>query len=434
MSVASEKNVPSLCSIINAIYDNDQELLIRHISLIKKLYEVNTKFASRCSCGCTNETTIFDILTGQVDVYNMRSSDDGPTDRQLAYLDCIKFLVESNAIDPDFMFDEPPDEEEGILRITTRSDIKILLSGCLECCILDYEIQRADYIFSVTSLDTICKYRNEYNSTIAHMIFQAYTFPEPEIADRWFEKMTLAKLDFSSKIYCENGYQTPLYLACINVNVKYVDFFLNLGQDPNDSYFLDGRRRANTIQWLLYNRRYMKNEKWITCLTHVCDLLLRYGLDLSYCDTDGRNVMDYLHRYGWYDTSVYKIIAKYVNFSNDLVDMHNPYDYVHKIIINYTGFSEKNITITGNIPSFKRDYGDNIKEVEYESMSSAMKLLFDNRYEKSLVQIALIVEQLKVMKIDFEYKDSKKNTLYRPYCANYYWKNTPVYDYLSSIR
>lgn len=81
------------------------------------------------------------------------------------------------------------------------------------------------------------------------------------------------------------------------------------GLEPNRVWRED-RRHINCLQYMLYDRRTMKKKESLDYVTKITELLVNAGIDLEYTDTDGRNVVDYLHRYGWDGTEVYKIIRK----------------------------------------------------------------------------------------------------------------------------
>jgi len=173
--------------------------------------------------------------------------------------------------------------------------------------------------------------------------------------------MENAKFDW----FCETDdeKQTLLLLAVDNLIPKWVEFFLKKGLDPNITWS-EYRRYSNSLQYMLYNHRYMKNEKFLGDLTHIVKILVDSGIDLEYTDSDGRNVIDYLHRYGWYRTEACNIIKEATD--------------------------EK---VTGNVPSKdKYESNWNIKNVDRDSMSPVMKILFDNRYEKDRVQLKSIVD------------------------------------------
>jgi hypothetical protein len=326
-----------------------------------------------------------DVLSSQAMDWNNSPESGTMSKTQEKRLTSLKFLVENDIINPSYIFTAPHDPEV-IMSISSEHEI-ILTKFLGSYCGWEYELQRVDYIFGKTSLDLIRDFRDEYGASVGHAIFYANGFPPEKIAEKWFWILEEAKFDW----FCEtkDEKQNLLILAVSRLESKWLDFFIKKGLDPNCVWGED-RRCANCLQYMLYNRRYMKKSEHLEDVTRIAELLVNAGINMTYTDSDGRSVMDYIHRYGWNGTDVYKIIRAVTD-----------------------------VKVTGNIPTkSKYDWGFEIRNVDRDSMSPEMKIMFDNRYEKNPAHLKIILSCIKSIEIDLKHTDSADNTLMSDYCSN----------------
>lgn len=386
-----------VCKIFDSIRSNDQDFMTKHSAMIKQMFETDENVYTECSCGCDESCTVMSILTCQVDSYD-HNDDRTLTKNQNDRLDALKFLVENGIVDPNFIFTAP--HEEHII-MTIDSTREIMLSRLFRhFCGWNFELQRLDYIFEKTSLDHIKNFRTEDGESLFHCIFYGHSFPPPDILKKWIGIFEKAGFDWK----CETRDKENLLMHAVNsVDTYMVQFFVNKGLDVNGTWG-EYRHYANCLQYLLYDMRYTKNQKFLDDIADITEMLVDAGIDLCYTSPDGRNVMDYLHRYGWYGTRTYNIIK-----------------------------SRCKKNVTGSIPAPDK-YPFGPKVAKYSSMSEEMKLLFDNRYEKDPTQLGIIVTNLKNIDVDsLRLRDSEGDGIYSSYCSNGYWRGSEVYDYLSSI-
>lgn len=389
--------MPVLCEIFKAIRENDQEYMKKNASMIWKMYENNEKYYSRCPCGCMESCTIMSMLISQLDVGTDNTNQHGLTEIQETRMNSIKFLVENNIVDPNFVFSYHHEDD---IIMTIESEKKILLSSLLKMyCGWKFELQRIEYIFEKTSIDLMVNFRDENGCSVMHHLFYSMCTLPADLIKKFITVLDAAGFDW----FCEtNENQNLLSLAVDVMDLYAIRFLIDKGLCVNNIWG-EYRMYANCLQYLLYSCRYTKNRQTLDDVAEITEMLVSAGINLDDVTPDGRNVMDYLHRYGWYGTKTYKIIK---NFTN--------------------------VQVTGSIPEqddFK--YGPTFSD--RESMSPEMKILFDNRYEKDPEQLKIILDTLKSMKIDFDQRDSNGDYLFSSYMNKYWWKSD-VATYLESIK
>jgi len=92
------------------------------------MYEKEEKYYSTCSCGCGESTTILDVLSSQAMDWDVKPASGTMSEGQEKRLASLKFLVENNIIDPNFIFTAPHDPE---VIATIFSEREILLTKLL---------------------------------------------------------------------------------------------------------------------------------------------------------------------------------------------------------------------------------------------------------------------------------------------------------------
>jgi hypothetical protein len=300
----------TICDILEYIRSNDTKFMKFHAKLIKDMYEIEEMVYYTYRDSCKENTTILDFISSQVVDWDDKPSSGTMSGNQEKRLSSLKFIVDNKIIDPNFIFTAPHGPE---VIMTVSSEREILLTKLLISYYgFEYELQRVDYIFEKTSLDLIRDFRDEYGASVGHFIFYANVFPPEKIAEKWFNILEEAKFDW----LCEttNEKQNLLILAVNNLKPKWVKFLLGKGLDTNCVWGND-RKHSNSLQYMLYNNRTTKKREYLDYITQITELLIDAGIDLTYIDDDGRNVMDYLHHYGWDGTETYKVIKTFVDIN-----------------------------------------------------------------------------------------------------------------------
>lgn len=384
------RNDALLCNVIDAIRNGNTTFLSKHIPFIKNAYEKGHVQTTTYP----ESRSIYDILIAQC--HPSASVDGLITDKQSKRLLSIKFLIDNGAVNPNFTHDQKKNDDYVVMSIYSQKTI--LLAGCITMCSWLWEIERAEYVLLRTSDEVLRNFRDEHGNTIAHILFQNYT--STKVIDMVMERLVRAKFDFTVK---SNDGQILLYYVSSRIMPKYVKFFLSVKQNPNDMVSYKHQRMCNVLQELLYEYRHMKSEDHIQDIASVFKMLLEAGMDFSGVDADKRNIMDYVDRYCWFDTSVWRVLEPWIE-KNDLKK-------------------------TGNEPSKDQMDTYDVKNADPASQSPVQRLLFLNRYEKNPAKIEKILDQIKEMKVDLYHCDSKGNRLYDSYIANGYWRNTSVDKY-----
>jgi len=366
-----------LPKILKAIEENDQAFLKEHLTLIKTLYEENATHHSVCTapcCGCNFHTSIYDVLVGQVDVFSEEAT---PTKKQLEHLDCLEFLINSGAIDPNAV----------IQKSKTKT---ILLVGCLNLASWEYEHLRADYVFSQTSLATLKDFKDQQGYTVAHYIYFMCCAPKKKILQSWWDK--LAECDFT----VQKGTRPLFYLATLDLDLERLPLFLKT-QNPNHHLT---SRESNALQYLLYDYRFVKCSETFKDIAAVAQLLIDAGIHLAHTDKDGCNVLDYIYRYKWETTPCGQAIMR----------------------------ATKDLKPTGHIAL--TDHSELDWKVDPKSMSLGMQLLFDHRYVKDHKSIESVLDELKKGEFLTPEKDSNDRNILE--YSHEYWRNTRIAEHINT--
>jgi len=155
---------------------------------------------------------------------------------------------------------------------------------------------------------------------------------------------------------------------------------------------------ANEAQSLLYIFRYHKNGEFIIDTLREVIKLVKNGLNKSYVDNDGRNLMDYVQDYGW---------------KSFMID-----DYTFFQKLKLLGFTSR----TGKKSSIKDDI------FVFNNTCSVSKVLYDNRYLKNIYEQELIL--LDIKRKSSGYKVSRVKDIYEKFCVYGFWRDSIIADFL----
>lgn len=325
-------------------------------------------------------------------------SDEDDFDHSKNFLTSFKCIVENGIFNPD-----------------TPIEGELIIANCISKY-SGHKIQKEklDFLFEHTSPDVIKNYRNKNgwscllllswkNINIDEFEYYYYklisTGQNINIVGKFFN----TKVTFLNNV-AQNGYYEFVKIALIN------------GQDPNEYISTDYYRNMNTAQLMLYNHRFVKDKKDINNIINILLLLIAKGLNMNYTDMDGRNLMDYVYDFEW--NSVLVGNEYYPVIRTNLVSL-----------LIALGCPEK----TGK-PSNIVLYGPDILP---PGSTYAMKLLFDNKYEKDDNNIYKLFVNFVYMYEkgeDFSVVNHRYKNIYDEFCKEkgYPWFNTPIALYIKN--
>lgn len=312
------------------------------------------------------------------------------------YFKSLMFLIDNHIVNPNKIING-----------------NLLIASCLinyTDCQMEYE--RIKFLIEHTSAETIRDFRDEFGCTIILCMLSGSCHFSDDVFDEFHDIFVKMGVDINAVGYYKDDDKENnnipfqyLYYMAMRCDVKRVKIALDLGQDPNmyiDSVYF---RETNIAQNLLKKYCKAKRLEVISDIIEIMRLLVSYGLDLSFKDSDNCNIMDYVLHYKWGNTNMTKILDE------------NGCPYA-----------------TGNIP-YEPLYAH---LPDAYSITPALKLLYDNQYEKNADRLAEILCELKRMKengVDFKaekarYDFGQDQNIYNTICAYGSWHDSDVADYL----
>lgn len=138
----------------------------------------------------------------------------------------------------------------------------------------------------------------EYETTFLHQVFYGHTSKDQ--IEKWARLLLGVGLDPLAK--SKDG-QTPFQLMVLGCHHQLIQMVPS--GNVNDFVLDDYRKNRNLLLQILSRHRFVKKPEWQEDLYETIRILVERGVDLTYVDSDGRQVFDYLSDYGcpsrvWY--------------------------------------------------------------------------------------------------------------------------------------
>ncbi len=164
----------------------------------------------------------------------------------------------------------------------------------------------------------LINYRDPYGLTLLHIIFYGHALNVDR--ERWFDLLMYHGINPLTKSYPENGsaksnvnpfgaeaggqfgLQTVLELAAHNLNYNVLVKCIALGADVNEFEYDNSRNGRNILQEILFTYSDKESQEDVAArsiIDNIIYLLIFNGIDLTYDDNSGNNVMYYMEKYGW---------------------------------------------------------------------------------------------------------------------------------------
>jgi hypothetical protein len=354
-------------------------------------------------------------------------------DELLNCIKSLKFLIENNIINPNKCY-----YTNNIEYNNCEYNIILLLYVFINHfghVFEEYENEMKDLVdFLFDHMDPKCiKYHTDEEHLFFHAIHHAF------IPNKYYEYLydkimaTGVTDDFHIDFKYTGKETIDLNRSVKYCRKKYIDIALNAGDDINYIFgkydFISDYNGANLAQILLLDNDCIKNEENINKVIDILLYLIDKGINKNHTNIYGRNLMDLIFDFGWYDIKI---------------DHSNLYD----ILINL-GINERtNIKLP--VREWEIRSENDIENKTTEAMillkenktTEAMILLKENKYVKTPDKIKDILNKLIKMKeygVDFKLKDYKGLNIYEKYCSKYnkigilttpVWENTIVSDFL----
>jgi hypothetical protein len=376
------------------LFDSNKEA----ITAFYKNEHSHTSCCDAPGCGARHSTSMFECMSRICGEGDGKIGPFYDHDRDEKWFASFKYLIENGTIDPNYIVHQ-----------------KLLLASCLANFTgwkMQYE--RIDFLLAHTSPNIVRDFRDNAGKgkTVLLCLLSGHMVMKDEYFDKLYDALIATGIDinvvgeecFDGEMY---KYQALYYFAR-SLDLKYVKIALDAGQDPNlfssGTYF----RKQNIAQDLLQCYQKEKRQKTILKLIEVFRMLIYHGLNLAYTDLDGRNLMDYVYQYKWDNTEIMTLLR-----TSGCPDI--------------TGIASSEKKFTHRSP-------------DTDSISSALKFLYGNRYEKNPDRLEEILRALKRMKDDganfstemTHYHDGygRDENIYDAICLNGSWRDSDVADYL----
>lgn len=416
-ALVSDKGViVKLDDVLTAIKNYNTTYLTDNAHEIGLFYEDKYAYVvshcKMCSCKQVSYINLFDHLSRPFG----ETGDDYPDDHDVNWFRSFKFLIENKIIDPNKIVDG-----------------ELLIASCLKIYTgwkMQYE--RLKFLLVHTSSEVIRNFRDDYDRTIILCMLSGNCHMSDRVFDEFHDLFVEMGVDINAIGEWHNEEDEDnededdvggddnvrgipiqyLYSMAWRLDVKRVKIALDAGQDPNlhidSAYF----HKRNIAQNLLERYCKTKQNSDVTAVAKIMRMLIAHGLDLSYVDTNGCNIMDYVIEYKWDNTDVMKHLR-----------------------------ANSCPKATGNkFPVSKWKMYE--PELDATSISPALKLLYENRYQKDPTKIAEILAELKRMKengADFKAEKvcyvgghDRGRNVYEAICQYGSWYDSDVADYLKA--
>lgn len=173
-------------------------------------------------------------------------------------------------------------------------------------------IKQIDFLIiyiGTTNPNLLINYRDSYGLTLLHIIFHGHALNIDR--ERWFDLFIYYGVDpliksdpedGSPKSGGQFGLQTIQELAARNLNYNVLLKCISYGANVNEFELDNSRNGRNVIQEILFtyaDKEYHNNPIMKITVYNIIWLLIYAGIDLTYKDNDGNNVMHYMNKYDW---------------------------------------------------------------------------------------------------------------------------------------
>jgi hypothetical protein len=351
--------------------------------------------------GCDRHGCDWETVVNIVDYFTFQligeEGDDNYIKSKNIWESC-KFMIIEGIIDPNYIFNHK-------IYLHEPSCKHILLTFAIKDCdnwVLEKE--RLFFLLEHTDKELIRTFKNYDGGSIMNYISD-HLHPDVEI------ELIGKLIDYGvsiDHIVVTPDFQESFLSKMISLdNLKYIEYALKSGQDPNfmtsiinmTEENIDVCDTMNFIQNELYCHRKTKNIEYITetCIP-IIKLLVKYGINLNYLDYYGRNIHDYAIQYGWLDfPEIVKIMT-----DNNIVPTgkrKKSTNYDTKIICDEV--SKSNLIASRN---------------------QLMQYLYNHRYDKSVEKQQIVFDYVKqnITTNDLKYKDLVGEKL-ADYIYNYWY-------------
>jgi hypothetical protein len=443
--------VVTLEDVLHAYSYANTEFLLQNIELIKKLYYNNTK------------TKSYDLR-----IRGMNCLHEVEFNQSIPFI-MIKSLKDTELTEPPDDYNYGPDFLTSFkCLINTGINPNIPINGRLliESLVTKYygytiQKQQLEFLLSHTSKELINAWRNIKGWSILYLI--NYDLINHN-SFRWLaEKLIGEDININSiGMYTKDEFKSyehrkALFHPRLLMMLRFITIGLDMGKDPNQ-YIAESNPKTERIipdkynknmnigQSILFHFQYIKNQSIIKEIVNIILRLIECGLDKTYTDTDGWNIMDYVVQYGW---------------ANVQIDDETFYNILFRNGLHY--YNRKTCSV---IPAFTTEFNylmDN-KRIGWEKISHVsdvnpqdnksdlMDTLYINRYEKCPRKLQEVLEKIYDMvhlisihdmpdcNIEEIIKQNEEKTnkydidsIYKMYCqVGGIWNDTPVADFLIS--
>ncbi len=155
----------------------------------------------------------------------------------------------------------------------------------------------------------LINYGDPYGLTLLHIIFYGHALNIDR--ERWFDKLVYYGVNPLIKSNPENGsfeaggqfgLQTVHELAAHNLNYNVLLKCITHGANVNEFEYDNSRNGRNILQEILFiysDEEYQEDTAMRTIIDNTIYLLIISGIDLTYKDNDGNDVVYYMEKYGW---------------------------------------------------------------------------------------------------------------------------------------
>ena len=251
----------------------------------------------------------------------------------------FRYVIEKKYIDPSRLFKN-----------------RLLLATCIyNYSGSPYDRDRINVLFEFTPYNVIKNFRtfgeSYYNFhdnatllVILNMCKELSMPHENDFYDSIFNKLIQANICINEIAYYINDSKERIPDDALsgfiwNIKLNKLNIMLDGGCDPN----LDmdhSHQNNNSAMNLLMVFNETKNLYHIKTIRDIIILLVNRGLNLEYKNTDGRNLMDFIHDYKWYDVPMDMIHIDEIQ-SKIKINCHKKWiSDVNKKILSYLSFGD----------------------------------------------------------------------------------------------
>lgn len=259
--IDNDQILNAIDQFIEAMYSNDTTV----IQNLSRVVSMDEEYETVCICGCGDTVSIWKSLKNAS-----------------CHENALRFMLISGIISI----------EKAIILLGELLEI----SGTINCV---FDRVQADTLIDIL-FDFLTPYKervvshvnDEYNITIFHSVLYGYS----DEIERWVNKM----IDWNANPFAQVDGQTPFQLIIRNLYYDEMIRITTKYENINfDQFDLNPRmRNVNHLMYILWKYSRNKDEETIEII-HKLFYYLIERTDVSYVDTNGWNVSDYVIHYKW---------------------------------------------------------------------------------------------------------------------------------------